>query len=106
MTERIVKLETQNHCLKDDIKYIREGTLSRQDNMNMNMLPNARQPFSPSHHPHPGMQHTNSVARVDLNDEKILSPDLGNYVLEQASAQSKLSNHNHLLEYGMSAMNS
>lgn len=68
LTERIVKLETQNHILKDEINHIREGTV-RPDNIA------SRQQYNP------GMSNqipTNATARVDLNDEKILSPDLGN----------------------------
>jgi len=71
LTERIVKLETQNHILKDEISHIREGTV-RQDNIA------SRQQYNPGMQNQISISAQNATARVDLNDEKILSPDLGN----------------------------
>lgn len=109
LTDRIVKLETQNHILKDEIKIIKDGSVSCNSNpLNPNPNPNLAN-INVNRH----MINSNNIhlanptpsSRLDLNEEMVLSPDMGNYALaEQASAQKSIELDYSLNLYNMQGM--
>jgi len=104
LTDRIVKLETQNHILKDEIKIIKDGSVSGNPNPSNPNLGN----INVNRHminSNGGHIASNPSCRIDLNDEMVLSPDMGNYALaEQASAQKSVELDYSLNLYNMQGM--
>lgn len=93
LTDRIVKLETQNHILKDEIKIIKDGNVACNPNpSNPNLANiNVNRHIINSNGSHGHIANPTPSSRLDLNDEMVLSPDMGNYALaEQASAQKSI----------------